>query len=132
METTGWTTIATIDANDTRLNYQAEDDHPFSGNNFYRLKVIEKMNSVYFSETRKIWMGLNKYDFTIFPNPATDKVFVIGNFESGMMIRVMDIAGKIIWKQQVRNNLFEIELPLFAPGLYLVQYNGMTKKLVIR
>jgi hypothetical protein len=132
METTDWTTIATVDANDTRLNYMAEDAHPFSGNNLYRLRVTEKTNSVYFSETRKVWVGLNKYDFTIFPNPATDKVFVIGNFENGMMIRVMDIAGKIIWKQQLRNNPFEIELPPLPSGLYLVQYNGITKKLVIR
>ena len=110
METTGWTTIATIDASDNRLNYLAEDAHPFNGNNFYRLKVIKKTNSVYYSETRKIWVDLFKQDFTIYPNPAIDKVFVIGKFETGKMFRVMDIAGKIIWKQELHNNLSQIEL----------------------
>lgn len=131
-ETTGWITLANMDASDNRLNYLAEDTHPFSGNNFYRLKVIEKANSVYFSETRKIGVDLFNQDFTIYPNPASGKVFIIRKFESGMMIRVMDIAGKIIWEQKLQNNLSEIELPRLPAGLYLVQYNGKTRKLIIR
>lgn len=131
-ENSDWTTLAIIEASDNRLDYLAEDHYPFPGNNFYRLKVTEKNNSVYFSETRKVWVDLFKQDFTIYPNPAIDKVFVIGKFETGKMFRVMDIAGKIVWKQELHNNLSQIELPRLRAGLYLVQYNGRTKKLVIR
>ncbi len=131
-ENTGWTTLANIVASDIRLNYLSEDPSPFPGNNFYRLKVTEKNNSVYFSETRKIWVDLFKQDFTIYPNPAIDKVFVMGKFETGKMFRVMDIAGKIVWKQELHNNLSQFELPRLPAGLYLLQYNGRTKKLVIR
>ena len=130
-ETTDWTSLATIIAGDNRLNYSFADHAPYNGNNFYRLRVIEKTNSVFYSETRKIWTGYYNYDFTIYPNPATDKLIVSIKNETGQPFRIMDISGKIILEQKILNNPSEIVLPRLSAGIYLAQYNGMTRKLII-
>lgn len=128
----GWIPIATMDAADTRFKYAATDAAPSAGNNFYRLKVSEKNDAYYYSETRKIWAGFPAADFTIFPNPASDKVSVRGQFEPGVLFRLTDISGRIIWQRTIRGNATEITLPQLLPGPYLVQCNGVTKKLIIR
>ncbi len=131
-ETTSWKNIGIIYANDSLYTYSATDPDPFTGNNFYRLRVIEKNRSDYYSETRKIWMDLYGNDFTIYPNPASDKLFVRGKNQPGIIFRILDIAGKTIWEQKILNNPAEISLPPLSAGLYLVQCNGITKKLIIR
>ena len=131
-EASGWTSLASLDASDTRLNYSLTDPNPGYGNNFYRLKVTEKSNSDYYSETRKIGVDLYNHDFIIYPNPASDKIIIRGKNETGMWFRITDISGKTVWKQKILNNPAEIALPRLSAGLYLVQYNGITKKLVIR
>jgi len=128
----GWIAIATMEASDTRFKYATTDVAPSAGNNFYRLKVTERSDAYYYSETRKIWAGFPGADFTIFPNPASDKVSVRGQFEPGVQLRLADISGRIIWQSTIRGNTAEITLPHLLPGLYLVQCNGVTKKLIIR
>jgi hypothetical protein len=94
--------------------------------------VIEKTNSTFYSDTRKIWAGSYNYDFTIYPNPATDKLIISVKDVTGLLLKIMDISGKIILQQKILNNTTEITLSRLSPGTYLVQYNGMARKLVIR
>ena len=131
-ESTSWKSLAIIHANDSRYTYSATDPDPYNGNNFYRLRIIEKNRSDYYSETRKIWMDLYGADFMIYPNPASDKLFVRVKNQTGIFFRILDIAGKTIWEQKILNNPAEISLPPLSAGLYLVQCNGITSKLVIR
>jgi hypothetical protein len=131
-ETTGWTSLATITAGDNSLNYSFADHAPYNGNNFYRLRVIEKTNSTFYSETRKIWAGSYNYNFMIYPNPATDKLIVSVKDVTGLLLKIMDISGKIILQQKILNYTTEITLSWLSPGTYLVQYNGLARKLVIR
>jgi len=39
----GWAEISSMDAVDTRYTYGATDPAPSWGNNFYRLKIVEKI-----------------------------------------------------------------------------------------
>jgi hypothetical protein len=128
----GWTSLPLITADDNRFKYAAADNSPFLGNNFYRLKIAEKDGSSHYSETRKIWIGSPAADFTIFPNPASGKITVSGNFETTAPLQITDISGKIVWQQYMLFARNEIQLPRLAPGLYLVRYKEAVKKLLIK
>jgi hypothetical protein len=67
----------------------------------------------------------------IYPNPSSGKVFVRGELLNGELIKLVDISGKTIWQQVIRNSSAELMLPPLPPGVYLVQHGNQTKKLVI-
>jgi hypothetical protein len=129
---TGWISLATVEAADNRFKYAASDPAPSPGNNFYRLRVTEQNDDKYYSETRKVWAGTPQSDFSLFPNPASGKVSVSGNFEPGTLLRLMDVSGRLVWQKTITGNTTTIVLPELSPGLYFVQCNGGTKKLIIR
>lgn len=128
---TGWTDLTTFDAADDRFKYAATDPAPLSGNNFYRLKIIDKEGSNYYSEIRAIRINSFEADLFIYPNPATDKIFISGKLQQGLPIKLLDLSGRIIWEQTIVNNYMPIMLPKVSAGLYFVQHNGTTQKLII-
>lgn len=132
IENGSWENFSKINSNDNISVYSIADHYPKNGNNFYRLKVVEKNNTEYYSETRNIIAGVYKNDFTVYPNPAINKIIVSVNYETGSLLQILDISGTIKLEQKILNNSSEIILPLLSSGLYIVRYNGMTKKLIIR
>ncbi|GGM86957.1 hypothetical protein GCM10010967_19180 [Dyadobacter beijingensis] len=58
-------------------HYSAVDDSPLGGNNFYRLKMVDKDGTFAFSQIRNLKFE-QKEGFTLFPNPVSDKL----NFKS--------------------------------------------------
>jgi hypothetical protein len=127
-----WVEIANVTADPSRYKYSTIDATPSLGNNFYRLRVIDNDGSHYYSPIRKIWNGQGFADFVIYPNPSSGKVFVRGELLNGELIKLLDISGKTIWQQVIRNSTAELMLPPLPPGVYLVQHGNQTKKLVIR
>ncbi len=127
-----WNTIITLPANDNSFHYAAQDISPVNGNNFYRLKVIEKNGSFYYSETRRIWFSHSKNDLTIYPNPSRGEVYINGDLKNGQRIQVIDINGRIAWEQIVQNNRQELLVPHLAPGVYFIRHEGLARKLIMQ
>jgi Secretion system C-terminal sorting domain len=132
IENGSWENYYTINSNDNISAYSIADHYPKNGNNFYRLKVVEKNNTEYYSETRKIIVGVYKKDFMVYPNPAIEKIIVSVNYETGYLLQILDISGTVKLEQKILTNTSEIILPRLTAGLYILRYNGMTKKLIIR
>ncbi len=127
-----WEIVSTIAAVDTQENYVAVDNAPFKGDNFYRLRIIEKNNTVSYSATRHIFIGGIKEVFSLYPNPATDKITVQGNFTGMATLSLHDISGKLILKKRITSASTTIKLPSVPKGVYLVRVNESTQKLIIR
>lgn len=132
IENGSWENFSTTNSNENISVYSITDLSPKNGNNFYRLKVVEKNNTEYYSETRKIIAGVYKNDFMVYPNPATDKIIVSVNNETGSLLQILDISGKTILEKKIWTHTTEIVLPSLSAGLYLAIYNGITRKLLIR
>lgn len=130
-ENNGWGDLHHTIATDTRFNYASTDVHASIGNNFYRLKIIDKDGSTYYSEIRKVWLSSLSNDLFIYPNPASGNILVSGKLQTGGSIRIADISGKIVYQQKIITNPAVISLPSLPPGVYFVQHNGMTQKLLI-
>jgi hypothetical protein len=126
-----WTTIATMTAGNYQESYSATDFDPTEGDNLYRLKITENNNRVYYSSTRHILIAA-KEAFTVYPNPASDKIIIRGHFITATNMQLMDITGKTILQCQLNSPVTEIKLPTLLKGIYLLQIGNITNKLVIR
>ncbi|HEX7905293.1 MAG TPA: T9SS type A sorting domain-containing protein [Chitinophagaceae bacterium] len=127
-----WQPIATIPANDGQENYFSVDLSPFKGDNFYRLKITEKNNSVSYSAIRHLYFSMYENGFSLYPNPATNKITIRINDPGTTQLMLMDISGKLIFKKVIRTANSEITLPSLSKGIYMVRINGSSQKLVVR
>jgi hypothetical protein len=66
----------------------------------------------------------------IYPNPATDKI-IISQAQIGETLQIIDVMGRIISRQLVYAQEFEINTNHLANGLYFFQIGKQTHKIVI-
>lgn len=126
---TDFTTIGTVKWNGTTSkpsNYNFIDNFPGDGNNYYRLKEVDKNGNV--SYTQVVLVRFNFKRISIYPNPARDKIYITNNdnFSKGKSISVqlLDFAGKMLCKQESKTNnagilTFNIP-PTIVNGMYLL------------
>ncbi len=115
-----YTGIGTVTAfNSSNKNYYSFTDmQPFTGLNFYRLKMMDKDAGFRYSPVRKINFNNAGDDITVYPNPVINsKLFIAssGNLNRAVLF---DAAGKTIktWKLQGRNNT--LDAAGIAKGVY--------------
>lgn len=127
-----WLNVNTVPAFGINENYSSIDDHPLPGINYYRLKIVEKSNLVYYSEIRKVFVDLNDPGFTIYPNPAHDRIFISGNINLPASLVLRDISGRVIWEKRLLNIHSACMLPKLPAGIYMLQCEQTILKLMIR
>jgi Secretion system C-terminal sorting domain len=130
----GWVTMQMVSANDIMQEYTSVDEDPFPGNNQYRLKIIEKDNSFFYSPARLVYFDGARDQFDIYPNPATGRITITGNFSSGTDVTLTDLSGRLLLQRKLAINNVDVEMDLspIAAGMYLLRINNTIKKLVIR
>jgi hypothetical protein len=70
-----------------------------------------------------------EFSFNIFPNPASDKVFIKSNADHDAIIHITDLAGRLISSHALTNsNILEIETADLSKGMYILNYVSEGKK----
>mgnify|MGYP000470455723 CR=1 FL=1 len=117
-------------------NYTLNDLHPVIGNNYYRLKMIDRDGQFKYSEiiTIKVTEIAAPSDgiVAIYPNPTNDKVNVV--YQSGAAQRVnLDVFNTV--GQNMYNNTYEFNAGLntiiidavqYAKGMYIINLQNTT------
>lgn len=65
----------------------------------------------------------NKSTLEVFPNPATDKIFVRG-INQNAVIQLFDVTGRIVFEKKFSESVSmneSIDLKNYAPGLYVIK-----------
>ncbi|MBC7890549.1 MAG: T9SS type A sorting domain-containing protein [Ferruginibacter sp.] len=108
------------------LNYSFTDIHPLKGNNYYRLRTVDKDNSSKLSDTRRI-RNDGVADVSIYPNPVTDKLRVSINSDkatNGNLV-ITDLSGKAVYTMPVKlpqgNIILPVALNNLAAGSYILK-----------
>ena len=99
----------------------------------YRLRVNTKDNNYIYSTQKRVVIKFNDL-FTIYPNPASDKVIIKGSIGKRAIIRLTDINGREIIKIITTNtssSSWEFLLPPVEPGIYLLHVNNYREKIFI-
>lgn len=115
-----WKTIGHVEGNgnsNQSAEYAFLDRNPESGDNYYRLKQIDFNGGFEYSNTILISESNNSRNIEVYPNPATDRIFVTDNNASdNTNYQLMDINGKIVWS--IDRPVEQISLQDYQPGIY--------------
>ncbi len=72
--------------------------------------------------------------FTIYPNPATEKVTIDAGTIIKATVKLMDLSGRVVMVSKMNQSLLQLDLSQFSDGVYLlkIEYGDklMTKKLI--
>lgn len=72
------------------------------------------------------WVAGNE-EFTIYPNPANENIFVNGKTEEIKDVKILDYSGRVIYTEKNPfKNKKNISLQNISAGNYLLQLNGKT------
>lgn len=111
------TTIATN--TNSRSSYAFTDVNPTTGDNFYRLKMVNSDGS--FSYSNIIHINFGKQESIVLqPNPANDFVIIKGT-DGYQQLAVTDLSGRILLQKNIQAPLEEINLQAFSPGMYFIR-----------
>ena len=126
---TDFVTIGTVKAsgyNSHQGDFTFVDNLPLDGNNYYRLKQVDKSGKISYSSVRMVKFNLKA--IIIYPNPAHNKIYIRNNdlFENGkkIIVRLLDFSGKLIDKQEFQTygvdiNTFNIPQKIRG-GMYVL------------
>lgn len=113
-----------------RLHYEMQDDEPYQGTSFYRLKTTDFDGFISLSYLVEVaFSDADGWGFTLFPNPNTGQHFSIRTegLEAGELLHleVFDASGRALFSEQYRqapNEAFRFDLAArLATGTYLVR-----------
>ncbi len=104
-------------------NYTYEDEQPYKGLNFYRLKQVDIDGRFTYSNINKVMFESFGDAITIYPNPAKDFIqFDYAGKQKTVLINLFDMQGRLIKTTTVANVLpLKLNIENLAKGKYVVQ-----------
>lgn len=117
-----WTTIASVPAmgeSKTQIAYEAADTDPLSGENLYRLHMIDNDGTSAYSSIRSLTFEFQ--DVLVYPNPAKDVLHIKSNDWSKIhRITIRNDKGEQLYHSTTSSGGL-IDLTPFYAGLYIVE-----------
>jgi hypothetical protein len=117
--------IDTVDAKnnaDFTQDYDATDDHPLPGTNYYRLKIVDMDGNVSYSSIVAVKVEQIKSP-TMYPNPADNSINIWPGSDPIRQINIYNILSQPVLKIANSSSQGKIEIPTysFSNGLYFVE-----------
>lgn len=127
-----WEEIGTVQAKGnsaTETEYSFTDEHPLTGNNFYRLQLVDLDNSFKYSDV-KVVRTSTIGNISFFPNPARDYVNVsLGSAVSAteiVTVRLISMSGQVMQEQQASaaGAVVSFRVSNYPAGIYILSVNS--------
>jgi len=102
-------------------HYSFEDFSPFNGNNFYRLKQLDKDGHITYSRT--VVVDFSKVtNIKIYPNPVQDILTLEGlSANIKTTISIIDMQGSILARTTTANSTYGWNIKQLPKGIYFVK-----------
>ena len=116
--------------------YSLIDASPFIGNNYYRIKQVDKNGKTTYSKVINIVYDPSVFMMTIYPNPVRDLLSLKVSMAKAdnIQVQVSDMQGHIIFNQVrfIQNGIGEIQINTksWSSQLYLVKIINSENKVV--
>jgi hypothetical protein len=120
-----FTKIATIEGEyNTGGSYQLIDKFPFTGINYYRLKMISQDGSYSYSKVVNAQVEKGGFVLDAYPNPVNDELTVqISEVSQGnAIVTIMDAAGNVVRRVPINGNTASIGMGDLPAGYYSLHY----------
>jgi len=118
-------------------NYQTTHFEAAEGDNFYRVKVIRKDGSSYFSSPRLVHFDFDFERVNVFPNPTADLIYVDLSVFVGKKgtVEIVNQFGQIVMQRDLEEITLEPEffdVKKLASGIYNVVVKVEGERLVAK
>ena len=120
-----------------KFSYDYLDKHPFIGDNYYRLKVIESDGSYYYSDLLQFQVKAQIVLKNVYPNPVEQQLFI--DFETAdeepVHVEIYNMLGQAIEQKEYNasfgQNQIMIATHSWESGFYWVELRqGITTEVV--
>jgi hypothetical protein len=112
------------------LHYSYVDASPATGENYYRLKMVDADGQYRYSGIITIRTTARAFTVTVSPNPFTDHVVVSinGNADETVSLRLFNSEGKLVWHKTTFitagvNTQYFNDLQSLPRGIYYLKIN---------
>jgi hypothetical protein len=121
--------IGTVKAKGKSSKYVFVDENPVVGTNYYRIAIKNMNGTIYYTKTVTAIMDSKAHETVLYPNPATNVLYLMNNDHSEGGIAIYDINGLLVKKQSLHAELNVLDIQILSRGTYMVKYpqNGQTK-----
>jgi hypothetical protein len=105
------------------------DQHPNEGNNYYRIRQVDKDGSISYSTVVNVPVT-RQVKITIYPNPVKDLVNLklINQKNDHLKIEITDVQGRIFYTNTsfVNQNTIELNVNMkgFSPQVYVLKISN--------
>ncbi len=110
--------------------YTFTDLQPMQGDNYYRLKMVDKDGKVAYSNTVHFVFGTAPY-LQAYPNPAKGSVSVNG-LSSPASLLLIDASGKVLRRAAATGGSHAFNIQSLAAGIYFIQVKQDNKTTVLK
>lgn len=120
-----WRTLAILEGagnSSTRIDYDLLDPAPEQGTSYYRLGQTDHDGTTTWSDQVPFTMA---YRYTLWPNPANDRLHMRGVDARTSTVRVYDQVGRpLAPPTMISENGCDIDVSQLPPGSYLFEVSG--------
>ena len=120
-----FTRLTTVSAVGRGSNsYATLDASPVAGNNYYRLKMVDKDGKFSYSPVLLIKLGkAGKAEFTMYPNPAKDQLVIAASGVTGnVTVTIYNQQGQRVMNRQIAASTTTLSVAHLPAGMYMVQF----------
>lgn len=101
------------------LSYDFIHKSPSNGSNYYRLLQTDLAGEKSYSEVRMVHFNHRGSKVVVYPNPATDLVYIKG-LEGNTTLRVMDVMGRVVLEQHIYQENTTLSIENLINGTYRI------------
>lgn len=122
-----WEVLGFVGANNRGSEYELWDNQPYTGLNYYRLKIIDLDNGYEYSRIIKVELKPNA-SLEIYPNPTNDRIELRASMKpnSIMEIKLWDVLGRNILSRELMSDASgnistRLDFPYLSIGTYYLE-----------
>ncbi len=119
-----YSSITNINAKGMVSSYSYDDKHPFTGWNYYRLKMKHSDGKVSYSKTVSAYVSKSLATIKVTPNPFKNKLVVSINERQSVnaFIDLFDVKGVLLKSFKVNAKETQLDVTTLPSGTYFVKY----------
>ena len=113
------------------------DSSPYIGNNFYRIKQVDKDGTITYSHTISVYYNPERVDVSVYPNPVTDvlKIRINSMSVDPYFVSLTDLAGRKVHEEKVYSGMagaeININLKQQPSQLYILSIRNSKNEVVV-
>jgi hypothetical protein len=129
-----WKQVGIVAAagNSTAINnYQFTHNQPVTGNNYYRLLQLDKNGATTYSTIEAVQFAAGNNSFTVTSNTLTNGLLRVVVTEP-TTLRLFTGNGQLLQQYRLAQGNHTLTLSAYAKGIYFINGNGKTERLIIQ